>query len=322
MTEKILVTGAAGFIGSQLSGRLLQDGHQVVGVDSLTDYYDIRLKRENLSQLIENSRFDFHERSLNDLDLAALLDGVTVIFHLAAQAGVRASWGKQFEDYIDSNIRATQNLLEAAKDCSLKRFVFAGSSSVYGDTTQFPMEESHSTRPVSPYGVTKLSAENLCLLYKKNYQVPAVSLRFFTVYGPRQRPDMAFHRFLRKAKSGEPLVVFGNGSQTRDFTYIDDLIEANLLAMAYQGDESVFNIGGGDRVVLSRVLDILHDLCEDPFEIVYQDTFRGDVLHTYADISLAAKELGYSPQISIDEGLPRQIEWFNHIFKKFGVLKG
>ena len=322
MVEKILVTGAAGFIGSHLSSRLLADGHQVVGVDSLSDYYDVRLKRENLRELIENDNFDFYEQSLNDLDLAAVLDGVTVVFHQAAQAGVRASWGKQFEEYIDSNIRATQNLLEAAKEYPLKRFVFAGSSSVYGETTQLPMRESHPTRPVSPYGVTKLSAENLCLLYKKNYRVPVVCLRYFTVYGPRQRPDMAFHRFLRKARDGELLAVFGNGTQTRDFTFIADIIEANLLAMAYQGDESVFNIGGGRRITLNRVLDILHEYCRDQFEIEYKEKFLGDVTHTYADISLAQKELGYSPQVSIDDGLPQQIEWFNHISKKFDALKG
>ena len=322
MAETILVTGAAGFIGSHLCHRLLSDGHQVVGVDNLSDYYDIRLKRDNLGGLIENDRFVFHERSLNDIDLAAVLEGVTVVFHQAAQAGVRASWGKQFEIYIDANIRATQNLLEAVKEHPLRRFVFAGSSSVYGETSQLPMCESHPTRPVSPYGVTKLSAENLCLLYRKNYQVPVVCLRYFTVYGPRQRPDMAFHHFLRTARRGEPLAVFGNGTQTRDFTFIDDIVEANLLAMVYPGDESVFNIGGGSRVALNRVLDILQDLCGERFEIHYQEACRGDVTHTYADIRLAAKELGYSPRVSIGDGLARQCEWFNQMAKKFGVLKG
>jgi nucleoside-diphosphate-sugar epimerase len=322
MTERIMVTGAAGFIGSHLCDRLLRDGHEVVGVDNLSDYYDLRLKRDNLDGLIGDDRFEFHERSLNDLDLDAALEGVSVIFHQAAQAGVRASWGRYFETYIDANIRATQRLLEAVKERRLKRFLFAGSSSVYGETARLPMHESHPTRPVSPYGVTKLSAENLCLLYKKNFQVPVVCLRYFTVYGPRQRPDMAFYRVLQKARCGEPVTVFGNGTQTRDFTFIDDIVEANLLAMDYSGNESVFNIGGGSRVALNRVLDILHELNGARFEILYQEACRGDVTHTFSDISLAGKELGYSPQVGIGDGLARQFEWFNYIYKKFGALQG
>ncbi len=205
MSDKFLVTGAAGFIGSHLCERLLKEGYEVIGVDSLTDYYEVWIKRDNLRGLLENERFTLQEKSINEIDLGKLLEGVSYVFHLAAQAGVRASWGERFDEYIDSNIRATQTLCEAAKEVPIKRFVFASSSSVYGETRELPMKESHPTKPVSPYGVTKLSSENLCLLYKRNFNLPAVCLRYFTVYGPRQRPDMAFHKFISRAAAGVPL---------------------------------------------------------------------------------------------------------------------
>jgi nucleoside-diphosphate-sugar epimerase len=316
MSVKVLVTGAAGFIGSHLCERLVGDGFEVVGVDCLTDYYDTRIKQANIRELLPNKNFFFYQQSLNDLDLKELLEGVEIIFHQAAQAGVRASWGQRFEEYIDSNIRATQRLCEAAKDVPIRRFVFAGSSSVYGETTRLPMSESHPVRPISPYGVTKLAAENLCLLYKKNYNLPVVSLRYFTVYGPRQRPDMAFHSFIMSARGGAPIEVFGNGSQTRDFTYVDDVVEANLLAMRYRGDESVFNIGGGSRISLNSALDVLNDTGRYHFEVIYKDVSKGDVTHTYADIELAKSELGFEPTMTFDRGLANEVEWVESMLTK------
>jgi len=316
--HNVLVTGVAGFIGSHLAARLLDLGHSVVGVDCFTDYYDVRIKKDNLSSLLPHERFRFVGESVNTVDLRELLAGVDCVFHQAAQAGVRASWGEQFETYIDANIRATQRLCEAARETKLRRFVYASSSSVYGETTELPMKESHPTRPVSPYGVTKLDGENLCLLYAKSYELPVVCLRYFTVYGPRQRPDMAFHRFLRAAATGSPVEVYGNGAQTRDFTYIGDAVAANVAAMSYDGPERVFNIGGGSRVALNSALDVIGRHARGEFEVRYRDAQRGDVTHTYADISLAARELGYEPRTGLEDGIAREAEWIASVYTRIG----
>ncbi|MGD8414625.1 MAG: NAD-dependent epimerase/dehydratase family protein [Candidatus Latescibacterota bacterium] len=315
MAGKALVTGVAGFIGSHLAEELLSTGADVVGIDSLTDYYDIRLKQQNLDHLTARSHFTFVPESLNETDLHALLDGVDFVFHQAAQAGVRASWGTQFEDYIDCNVRATQKLCEAAKNKRLKKFVYASSSSVYGDTDALPMTEDAVARPVSPYGVTKLDAENMCLLYKKSDGLPAVCLRYFTVYGPRQRPDMAFHKFLKSAMTGAPVEVYGNGEQTRDFTFISDIVAANILAMRYTGNEAIFNIGGGSRVSINHVLDIIGRYARGDFDVRYKDSEKGDVKHTYADTSRARKELSYDPQTRLEDGIQREAEWIKTILE-------
>lgn len=317
--EKTVVTGAAGFIGSHLCERLLEDGFEVVGVDSLTDYYDIRIKQTNLQPLLDYDRFSFVEQSLNTLDLENLLSGTTFLFHQAAQAGVRASWGKNFEEYIDCNIRTTQRLLEAVAANPIEKFVYASSSSVYGETTELPMKESHTTCPVSPYGVTKLAGENLCLLYNKCYNVPVVSLRYFTVYGPRQRPDMAFHKFIRSTLAGEPVDVYGNGTQTRDFTFVDDIVAANVLAARYRGTQTVFNIGGGSRVTLNVVLDLLNERLNGKLNVRYSDPVRGDVTHTFADIDLARRELGYAPTKGIEDGLMQEVEWVENLYRRLDV---
>ncbi len=319
MSKKVLVTGAAGFIGSHLCERLLNDGHLVTGIDSFTDYYDVRLKKDNISNCCENDRFNLVTGSINDVDLDELLSGVDYVFHQAAQAGVRASWGKQFEEYIDSNIRATQRLCEAAKNQGIKKLVYASSSSVYGDTSDLPMKESHPTRPVSPYGVTKLDAENMCLLYKKAYGLPVVCLRYFTVYGPRQRPDMALHRFLKGAMTVTHVEVYGNGSQTRDFTHVSDIVEANVLSTAYEGGEAVFNIGGGSRITINHMLDLVAKYSSGDFDVRYKDTERGDVFHTFADTSLAHGGLGYSPQMDFEEGIAQEAKWLQRAFR---VLSG
>src|SRR5579864_3159891 len=227
---KALITGVAGFIGSTLAEQLIEDGAEVVGIDCFIDYYPRIIKERNLARALKHPRFRFVESRIQDADLAALLAGRTHIFHLAAQAGVRKSWGRDFAIYTVNNIEATQVLLEACTKLSLERVVYASSSSVYGDNVAMPMREDSLPQPISPYGVTKLAAEQLCYLYHVNYGVPTVSLRYFTVYGPRQRPDMGFHKFLRATILGEAITVYGDGEQTRDFTFVADAVQATAAA--------------------------------------------------------------------------------------------
>ena len=221
---KALVTGCVGFIGSHLVDKLLEHGYEVIGIDCFTDYYAREIKEANVSNALKNKNSKFIEEDILNMDKFPEVD---YVFHLAAQAGVRASWGKSFEIYTRNNIEATQKLLEFYKDREIKKFVYASSSSVYGDA-ELPMREDSLLKPVSPYGVTKLAGENLCYLYWKNYNVPTVSVRYFTVYGPRQRPDMAMHKFVKAFLNNEEITVFGDGPQTRDFTFVEDAIETNM----------------------------------------------------------------------------------------------
>jgi len=310
---KCLVTGAAGFIGSSLSERLLDLGHEVVGVDCFTDYYSVDLKRANLTKALASPGFRFIEGDLNEIELRDLFSGVDVVFHEAAQPGVRMSWGAHFDIYARNNVLVTQKLLEAAKDSRIRRFVYASSSSVYGDSPDLPLRESARPQPVSPYGVTKLAAEHLCHLYHVNYGVPTVSLRYFTVYGPRQRPDMAFNKFIRSALAGGEITVFGDGEQTRDFTFISDAVEANLRAAeAENAVGRVFNVGGGSRISVNAVLDILRELIGD-LRIRREPDQKGDVRHTMSDTQAAREILGYSPKVGIREGLQREVEWMKNL---------
>ncbi len=312
--DKALVTGAAGFIGSHICERLIGEGYQVTGIDSFTDYYNPGRKRRHLRKIISDPRFELVEDDLNRCDIGELLDDVSAVFHLAAQAGVRKSWGEDFICYVDSNITATQKLLEAVKDLGGVRIVYSSSSSVYGETEKLPMSEDDQLKPVSPYGVTKLSGEGLCELYRYNFGIDVVSLRYFTVYGPRQRPDMAFSRFLSSAITGGRIEIFGDGTQTRDFTFISDAVEANMLAMDYRGDQSIFNIGGGSRSSILKVLDIIRGISGSELEVDFIEKARGDVTDTWADTSRAEKELGFRPRIDLKEGLRREFEWYrNHI---------
>lgn len=305
---KFLVTGTAGFIGSHLAERLLDEGYSVTGVDCFTDYYPRQYKEDNLRGLRQQGHFKFIEEDLLSLDLTLLLKDIDVVYHLAAQAGVRASWGREFDVYVDNNVRVTQRLLEAARDTGVKKFIYASSSSVYGDAETFPTSEASPTRPFSPYGVTKLAAEHLCSLYWKNYGVPTVSLRFFTVYGPRQRPDMAFHKFFKAIFTGQFLPLFGDGSQTRDFTYVGDIVEGSLLAAnALPG--SIFNLGGGHRVTVKEVLSLMEKLTGIPAKIQNQEKQMGDVRDTSADITSAQRELGYRPRTTLADGLAAQLQW-------------
>jgi nucleoside-diphosphate-sugar epimerase len=311
---KILVTGVAGFIGSHLAERLIDGGHKVVGVDCFTDYYAREIKESNIKKLRSDSSFDFHEADILEINLGTVLQDIDVVYHEAAQAGVRASWGANFRIYTENNVRATQRLLEAAKTARLRRFIYASSSSVYGDAESYPTHEEMRPIPVSPYGVTKLAAEHLCYLYCKNFGVPAVSLRYFTVYGPRQRPDMAFSKFIRAILSNEEIPVFGDGKQTRDFTYIDDIIDANISVMEAPVVGEVFNIGGGSRITVNDTVAIIERVCEKKAKVKYIEKQKGDVIHTAADISKAQKFLDYTPKYDVEKGIANQFNWMRQLY--------
>jgi len=311
---KYIVTGAAGFVGSHLCERLLTLGHEVVGIDCFTDYYPRKLKEANLEGARRRPRFTFLEQDLNVMDLSAVLAPGDIVYHQAAQAGVRASWGKSFEIYTRLNIDATQRLLEACKEAPPARFVYASSSSVYGDTAKFPEHEDDHPRPISPYGVTKLAAEHLCVLYHKAFGIPTVSLRYFTVYGPRQRPDMAFHKWCRAAREGRELPIFGDGAQTRDFTYIDDILDGLLAAAEAPCAGAVLNLGGGHRVTVNQVLEVLSAIHGKTLPRLDQGKQKGDVRHTAADIERAQRLLAYRPKVSLADGLRAEYEWVKRTF--------
>jgi len=311
---KALVTGAAGFIGSTLVDRLLEDNADVIGIDCFTDYYPRPVKERNISGALKNPRFRFIESRIQDADLPALLTDRTHVFHLAAQAGVRKSWGRDFEIYTVNNIEATQVLLEAACGMpGLERLVYSSSSSVYGDRVAMPMREDALPQPVSPYGVSKLAAEQLCYLYFSNFGVPTVSLRYFTVYGPRQRPDMGFHKFLRATILGEPIGVYGDGDQTRDFTFVSDAVNANVLAATRGVPGRVYNIGGGSRVSVNDVLTMIGRVAGRRPLVTVDPAQKGDMRHTYADTSLARTDLGYAPTVGLEEGLAAEHQWLTGI---------
>jgi len=306
---RALVTGAAGFVGSSISAELLASGWDVRGVDALSDYYDPALKRENLERLAPGLELTIGE--LQHLDLPSLLDGVDVVFHQAGQPGVRSSWGTEFGVYLEANVAATQALLEAVRRAPhVERVVYASSSSVYGDAERFPTSELDRPAPISPYGVTKLAAEHLCSLYASQFGLPTVSLRYFTVFGPRQRPDMAFTRFLTAAAKGDPVTVFGTGEQVRDFTFVDDVVAANVLAATTDiKPGTVLNIAGGTNVSVNEVLEEIGSLAGSSVAVRRLDRSDGDVARTGGDASRAREVLGWEPRVGIAEGLARQWEW-------------
>jgi nucleoside-diphosphate-sugar epimerase len=312
--ELCLVTGAAGFIGSHLCERLLRDGYRVIGVDAFTDYYSPELKRSNLHALLSTPGLHFVEGDLCQMDLAPVVEGADYIFHQAGQGGVRKSFGRDFGVYVQRNLMATQQLLEAARGAQgLKRFIYASSSSIYGDSRELPLRESTLPQPISPYGVTKLAGEQLACLYAANFQVPTVSLRYFTVYGPRQRPDMAFHIFLCAIYAGEPVLIYGDGEQTRDFTYISDVVQANILAMTRGEVGAAYNISGGSRVTVNRCLEVLRQVTCQELRVIHQEPQYGEMRHTYADISAAQQALGYEPRVTLEEGLAAEDAWFREV---------
>ena len=313
---KALVTGVAGFVGSTLAESLTGDGVEVVGVDCFTDYYGREVKERNLETLRRRPAFRFVEGALQTTSLEPMLDGVTHVFHLAAQAGVRASWGADFRTYTSHNVDATQRLLEALKTRSIERLVFASSSSVYGDAAAIPMREDGFVQPVSPYGVTKLAAEHLCHLYHVSYGIPTVALRYFTVYGPRQRPDMAFHRFIRAALTGGPIQLFGDGGQTRDFTYIDDIVWATRAAGDRGRAGRVYNIGGGSRVSMHEVIGTIERITGRALDVRRQPAEKGDMRDTFADTARAHEDLGFVPAWTLDAGLKRECEWMASVIDR------
>lgn len=307
---RAVVTGAAGFIGSTLATRLLDDGWSVRGVDSFTDYYDPAAKRRNVAGLIGRPGFELVEDDLTTLAAGPLIDGADVLFHQAAQPGVRNSWAEGFGLYDEANIRVTQRLLEAARHSSLQRIVYASSSSVYGNPTRVPTLETDPLRPFSPYGVTKLAGEHLCRAYADNFDVPVTILRYFTVYGPRQRPDMATHRLVEAARRGTRFPLYGDGSQIRDFTFVDDIVSANVLAgQTTLSAGEVLNVAGGSSTRLRDLVEVVGAAVGAHVDIDWLPAQAGDVQQTGGDVRKAAEMLGWAPRVSLAAGVERQVEW-------------
>jgi len=307
MADKVLVTGAAGFIGSNLAEALCKKDYSVIGVDCFTDYYPREIKENNLSSLKTEQKFEFIEEDLSLCDISKLLQGVSVVYHEAAQAGVRYSWD-HFQKYIDNNIVATQRLLEACKT-DKQRVVFASSSSVYGDVQTLPVKETTSLNPISPYGVTKVACEELLKIYNKSQGIPAAILRYFTVYGPKQRPDMAINIFTHKITNGELFEVFGDGSQSRDFTYVDDIAAGTIAAGESSKEFGIYNIGGGSTVTVTGLVDKLGELLGKEPKYKNIEEQKGDVKNTHADISKAKKDIGYAPKTKLDKGLQKYVDY-------------
>jgi nucleoside-diphosphate-sugar epimerase len=307
---RVTITGVAGFIGSTLAEALLARGDEVVGIDCFTPYYDRAMKDANLDGVRDSSRFTFVEADLRSMDIAPVVEGADVIFHQAAQAGVRLSWSHGFAEYDSCNVLATQRLLEAAVAAGTPRFVYASSSSVYGNASRYPTAEDDLPRPHSPYGVTKLAGEHLCGLYAANHGLSTVSLRYFTVYGPRQRPDMAIHRIIEAGLDGQPFTLLGDGSAVRDFTFVDDVVRANLRA----GDAdlvpgTVLNVAGGGEVTMSALLELAETVLGRPIAVDRKQPTAGDVARTGGTVAAAATQLGWRPSVEIAEGLARQADW-------------
>ena len=307
---RIVVTGACGFIGSHLCDRLLTAGHEVAGIDGFVPFYPREMKEKNIAGARASKAFTLHETLLEKAaDLASILKGASAIYHLAAQAGVRASWGDDFAGYVDHNVLGTQKLLEAAVNAGVPRVIYASSSSVYGDVNELPLRESMALAPVSPYGVTKLAAEHLVHLYGKASELSVTSLRFFTVYGPRQRPDMAFHRFLKAVRDGQPITLYGDGEQTRDFTYIGDLVDVLQGSLVQGRPGLVYNVGGGQRISVLKVLEAIGEVTGREVRIDRQAGQKGDMRDTLADTDLAVRDLGFVPKTPLKEGLKAEWEW-------------
>jgi UDP-glucose 4-epimerase len=306
---KALITGCAGFIGSSITDYLLKNGYHVVGIDCFTDYYSRSIKESNISNAVNNEKFTFIERNLLEIEDYPDVD---YVFHQAAQAGVRASWGQNFDIYIENNIKATQKLLEYYKDKKIDKFVYASSSSVYGDIDELPMHEKSYLRPYSPYGVTKLAAENLCTLYYKNYSVPTISLRYFTVYGPRQRPDMGIYKFVSSVLNNKEITIYGDGTQTRDFTYIDDVVQANVLASKSDACGEIFNVGGGNTISVTDLIRLIEKNTGEQANVRYIEKQKGDVRDTLADVTKINNMFNWSAKTDIKTGIQRYIEWYKN----------
>jgi UDP-glucose 4-epimerase len=305
---KVLVTGAAGFIGSHVVARLLAEGHDVIGVDNFDIYYARSQKEKNLMPVLLHPKFKLVEDNLADMALVTVLKGTEAIIHLAAQPGVRGSWGSSFHRYVTNNLQVTQRLLEESKGNKLKRFVNASSSSVYGDVGEI-LNEEMKIQPKSPYGVTKLAAEHLCQLYNLEYKMPTVSLRFFSVYGPGQRPDMAFHRFCQNILRDAPMTIYGDGKQVRDFTYVDDVAEIITAALTADVVGQVVNVGGGSPATLLEAAAVLEEVSGKTSPKTFLERQKGDVFSTRADTAKLERLFGTKPKTTLKEGLAREWEW-------------
>ena len=312
---RYLVTGAAGFIGSQIAKSLLNRGDEVIGLDCFLDSYPRSFKEDRIRSLIDYEDLEFTEDDILSVDLPRLLDRADIVIHEAAQPGVRSSWGGNFQSYSRNNIDATQKLLEAAKDSRIKKFVYASSSSVYGNAEELPTKEDSPTKPVSPYGVTKLAGEHLCHLYWKNFGVPIIILRYFTVFGPKPRPDMAHTIFSKAILSGERIQMFGDGEQSRGFTYVSDIVDATLNAANSQITYDVFNIGGGVTATMNEMVRILEEIIGKKAIVSYVESRKGDVTHTYPDISKAKRLLDYHPKVGLREGLVEVVRSVKEFYK-------
>jgi nucleoside-diphosphate-sugar epimerase len=303
---RYLVTGCAGFIGSHLTDALVQRGHEVIGVDAFTDYYPRPQKESNLEKARGAAGLSLVEVDLSEGALEPLLENVDGIFHLAAQPGVRGSWGATFAHYVRDNILATQRLFEAAASRGV-RIVMSSTSSVYGNAETYPTREEAIPRPVSPYGVTKLACESLARAYTESFALEVVLLRYFTVYGPRQRPDMAFARIISALLNGHPFSVYGTGEQSRDFTFVDDAVEATIAAMERGQRAMVYNVGGGSETTLNGAIALCETLAGTRLDVVNEPVARGDVRRTGADTTLIRSQLGWQPKTSLAEGLGAQV---------------
>ena len=306
----ILVTGACGFIGTNLCQSLLEDGFFVTGVDAFTDNYESKLKRANSESLAKFAGFKLVEGNLLEMNLEHIVDGVDVIFHLAGQPSVHNSWGEDFQLYSNRNIVLTQRLLRAAYKAKTPRFVNSSSSSIYGRVVSTPTKENDEKTPISPYGVTKYAAENLVTLYGSEYGLSTVSLRYFTVFGPRQRPDMAFNKLISAGLQGDSFPLHGDGSQVRDFTYVGDVVHANkLAASAAVNPGAVFNIGGGSPVSMKETIAMLEEIMNLRFKIELAPLGPGNPMVTTADCNAASTLLGWQPETGIYDGLRAQVAW-------------
>jgi UDP-glucuronate 4-epimerase len=307
---RALVTGCAGFVGSHLTESLLADGCSVVGVDCFNNNYGRPQKLANIEHAREWDEFDFVPIDLGRGELHDLVADCDVVYHLAAEPQARASWGERFEAFLRNNVLATQHLLEAAARFPETRFVYASSSSVYGQAERLPTGEDVVPMPFSPYGTTKLAGEHLCQAYRANYGVDTVILRYFSVYGPRQRPDMAFNRFCFAALRGESIPIYGDGSQTRDFTYVGDVVAATRSAAQLPaGAGGTYNVGGGARKSLIDAVALIAGLAGRELELQRLPSQEGDVRDTGADTELARSVLGFKPGTEFEEGLRAEFEW-------------